>query len=109
MPRPQHHLFVCQNERDPDNPRGSCMHRGSKEVLDAFKSCIKERGLRERIEFDGSTCLDCCAWGPTVAVYPENVWYGKVTPEDVPAIVEAIANGTVVERLLIPDEAVRKS
>jgi (2Fe-2S) ferredoxin len=109
MPRPQHHLFVCQNERAADNPRGCCLARGGKELLNAFKQEIGVRGLRERIEFDGSSCLDCCAWGPTVVVYPENVWYGKVTPEDVPAIVEAIANGLVIDRLLIPDEFVRRT
>ena len=109
MPRPQHHVFVCQNERAADNPRGCCLARGSKEVLDAFKREIIDRGLRDRIEFDGSSCLDCCGWGPTVVMYPENVWYGKVSAADVPAIVGAIAHGTVVERLLIPDEAVRRS
>lgn len=109
MPRPQHHLFICQNERDPDNPRGSCYHAGAKDVLKCFKEHIIERGLRERIEFDGATCMDCCKYGPTVAVYPENVWYGHVTVQDVPEIVEAIARGTVVERLLIPEADVRKS
>ena len=109
MSRPQHHIFICQNERAADNPRGCCKQRGGKEVLDAFKHEVMARGLRDRIEFDGSTCMDCCSWGPTVAVYPENVWYGKVTVGDVPAIVEAIAHGAVIDRLLIPDEAVRRS
>lgn len=109
MSRPQHHLFVCQNERDEDNPRGSCARANSGAVLKAFKHEIREKGLRDRIEFDGSTCMDCCAWGPAMVVYPENVWYGKVTVEDVPEIVQAIATGTVVERLLIPDDQVRKS
>lgn len=109
MSRPQHHVFICQNERDPENPRGSCYHKDSKAVLKCFKETIISQGLRERIEFDGSTCMDCCAVGPAVVVYPENVWYGGVTVEDVPEIVEAIAKGTVVERLLIPDEQVRKS
>lgn len=109
MPRPRHHIFVCQNERAADNPRGCCLHRGSDKVLKAFKKEIVERGVRAEIEFDGSTCVDTCAWGPTVVVYPEGTWYGKVTVEDVPAIVDAVANGTVVERLLVPDEAIRKS
>ena len=109
MGKPEHHLFVCQNERAADNPRGSCKARGSEAVLKCFKEALKERGLRQRIEFDGSTCLDTCAWGPVIVVYPENVWYGRVTVDDVPEIIEAIAAGTVVERLLVPDEAIRKS
>jgi (2Fe-2S) ferredoxin len=109
MAKPQHHLFVCQNLRDPGHPRGCCRERGSEDVLKAFKEEIRARGVRHQIEFDGSTCMDTCAWGPVVTVYPENVWYGKVTPADVGAILDAIEQGTVVERLLVPDEAVRKS
>lgn len=109
MPRPQHHIFVCQNERAADNPRGCCKARGSEDVLKAFKQEITARGLRAAIEFDGSTCVDTCAWGPTVVIYPEGVWYGNVTPADVPAIVDAVAAGTRVEHLLVPDEAIRKS
>lgn len=109
MSKPEHHLFVCQNERDPGNPRGSCKHRGAEGVLKAFKKHICDNGFRARTEFDGSTCVDTCAWGPTVVVYPEGTWYGKVTPEDVPEIVAAIQAGTIVERLRVPDEAIRKS
>lgn len=109
MAKPKHHLFVCQNERDPENPRGSCAHAHAEKVLKSFKKEISGRGLRSQIEFDGSTCLDTCAYGPTMVVYPEGTWYGHVTPEDVPVIVDAILAGTVVERLRVPDEAIRKS
>jgi (2Fe-2S) ferredoxin len=53
--------------------------------------------------------VDTCAWGPVVVVYPEGTWYGKVTPEDVPELVDAISEGRVVERLRVPDDAIRKS
>lgn len=109
MSRPSHHIFVCQNERAADNPRGCCRLRGSEEVLKAFKKHITAHGLRAEIEFDGTTCVDTCAWGPMVVVYPAGVWYGKVTPEDVPEIVAAVAAGEVVARLRVPDEAIRKS
>jgi (2Fe-2S) ferredoxin len=109
MPKPQHHIFVCQNERAADNPRGCCKLKGSDDVLKAFKRHICDAGLRSTIEFDGSTCVDTCAWGPTVVVYPEGTWYGKVTVEDVPEIVAAVGAGRVVERLLVPEDAIRKS
>ena len=109
MPKPEHHLFVCQNERAADNPRGSCKARGGEAVLKAFKKLISDRGLRSRIEFDGSTCMDTCAWGPVMVVYPEGTWYGQVTVDDVPELVEAIAEGRVVERLLIPEGEIRRS
>jgi (2Fe-2S) ferredoxin len=40
-------------------------------------------------------CLDQCERGVTVVVYPEQVWYGGVKPEDVPEIVES--------HLILPD------
>jgi (2Fe-2S) ferredoxin len=37
-----------------------------------------------------------------VVVYPEGVWYGKVTPADVPEIMEKhIVGGQPVERLFL--------
>ena len=50
-------------------------------------------------------CLDQCAFGAVVVVYPDNVWYGRVTPADVDEIIERhIVKGEIVERLVIPDE-----
>jgi len=47
-------------------------------------------------------CLDQCEHGVTVVVYPEGVWYGGVTPADVPEIVEQhLQGGVPVERLRI--------
>lgn len=109
MPRPAHHVFVCQNRRDPDNPRGSCMARGAEPLVKAFKEAFKAAGLRESAAVEHSSCLDSCAWGPVVVIHPANVWYGKVTPEDVPAIVAAHARGEALERLRIPEEAILRS
>lgn len=52
-----------------------------------------------------SGCLDQCELGPTVVVYPEAIWYGHVSPEDVDEIIDShIVGGQPVERLIIPDE-----
>lgn len=49
-------------------------------------------------------CLDACAFGVAVVIYPDGIWYGGVRKEDVREIVErTILNGEVIERLLIPD------
>jgi (2Fe-2S) ferredoxin len=57
-----------------------------------------------------SGCLDQCEHGPTVVVYPDGVWYGRVTPDDVEEIIDShIVNGKPVERLLIPDECLNTS
>ena len=103
MPFPfRRHVFVCLNERSGDDPRGSCTARGSAAVLDAFKSAMKARNLTGEIRTQKSGCLDACEHGVTVVVYPEGVWYGRVTTADVVEIVERhLVGGTPVERLVI--------
>ena len=70
----------------------------------AFKKALAERGINRRIRANKSGCLDQCEKGPTVVVYPEGVWYGRVTLDDVDAIVdEHIVGGRPVARLLMPE------
>jgi len=104
MPRFRHHIFVCENERPAGDPRGSCGPRGGSAVREAFKAELRRRGLNGQIRANAAGCLDGCAYGPTVVVYPEGVWYGGVKPEDVPEIVERhLIGGQPVARLLIPE------
>jgi (2Fe-2S) ferredoxin len=94
------HVFVCVNRREPGNPKGCCAEKGADEVRDAFKQQLHERGLKGRIRANAAGCLDQCARGVTVVVYPEQVWYGGVRPEDVAEIVEQhLVGGIPVERL----------
>ena len=67
-----------------------------------LKQEIKQRGLRGTVRANQSGCLDACEFGPSVVVYPEGIWYGRVTPEDVPEILEShLIGGKPVERLRI--------
>ena len=105
MPTFERHVFVCTNERAPDHPKGCCKARGGVEVRDRLKAELTSRGLSKRIRANNAGCLDQCEYGVTVVVYPEQVWYGHVTVEDIPEIVEKhLIGGQVVERLLLPDQ-----
>ncbi len=96
----RHHVFVCENRRDASDPRGCCADRGGVEVREALKAELKRRGLKGQVRANGAGCLDACAQGPAMVVYPEGVWYGHVRPEDVPEIVERhLLGGEPVERL----------
>lgn len=96
----RHHLFVCENRRDPSDPRGCCGARGGEAVRAALKAELKRRGLGGSARANSAGCLDACAEGPVVVVYPEGVWYGRVRPEDVAEIVEShLVRGQPVERL----------
>lgn len=105
MPAFTHHLFVCCNQRPPGNRRGCCDPDGSNALRAALAAEIKSRGLNPLVRASKAGCLEQCEHGPTVAIYPQNIFYGHVRVEDVPRIVEeTIVNGRVLEDLLIADE-----
>lgn len=105
MAKPERHVLVCLNSRPPGHPRGSCGSTGANDVISRFQEECESRGLFEKVLISGSTCIGPCNLGPTVIVYPEGTWYNKVTPNDVPEIIEKhIMEGQPVERLLMPEE-----
>jgi len=100
MPSFQRHVFVCINERAPDNPKGCCKLKGGVDVRDRLKAELSARGLSKVIRANNAGCLDQCESGVTVVVYPEQVWYGGVRVEDVEEIVTShLVGGVPVERL----------
>ena len=100
LPHFDRHVFICVNQRPPDDPKGCCAAKGGEDVRDAFKRLLYDKGLKGKIRANAAGCLDQCARGVTVVVYPEQVWYGRVRPEDVPEIVEQhLVGGVPVERL----------
>ena len=104
MAKFQRHLFVCINDRGPGHPRGCCASKGGLQVADALKKKIFDAGLKRIVRSNKAGCLDQCERGVTVVVYPEAVWYGGVTVDDVDEIVEKhVLGGEIVERLVIPD------
>jgi (2Fe-2S) ferredoxin len=104
MPKFEKHIFVCGNQRPEGHPRGCCDPAGQAELQKLFKVKLAERGLKGKVRANQSGCLDQCEHGPNVVVYPDAVWYGRVTAQDVAEIVDShIVGGKPVERLLIAD------
>jgi (2Fe-2S) ferredoxin len=74
-------------------------------VRQALKEQLAARGLAKlQARACTSSCLDQCSSGICVLVEPDHFFYGRVTPADVPEIVEAIASGQRVERLVLTPE-----
>ena len=93
---------MCNNVRSEDDPRGCCTARGSKDLIDHAKKRIKEMGLKGQVRVNKAGCLDACAYGPTVVVYPDDVWYTPRSREDMEEILnEHILNDRIVDRLVI--------
>ena len=102
MPRFQNHIFICNNKRTEDDPRGSCSARGSEDLLDYAKERIHALGLKGKIRVNKAGCLDACAHGPTMVIYPDDTWYSPKTKEDVEEIITGhIRNNRITERLII--------
>ncbi len=81
--------------------KGFCHTKGAVDLVNAFMEAIEEEDL-EGIFVSNTGCFGLCEEGPIVVVYPDNVWYGKVSEDDVTEIVEEhLAAGRVVERLAL--------
>lgn len=103
MPQRKRYLFVCINRRPDGVPKGSCAARGSIELHAALKEAVAKEGLaRTEVRPCTASCLDVCWAGPVIAVEPDGYFYGRVTLDDVPAIVEGFKTGERVERLVLP-------
>lgn len=95
------HIFVCTNQR-PEGARVSCGEAHGLALVAAFKKAIKDKGLNAEIRAQKAGCLETCELGPSVVVYPEGVFYGKVQLSDVQEIVdEHVENDRIVERLVM--------
>jgi (2Fe-2S) ferredoxin len=98
----KHHVFFCLNQRDKGED--CCMNKGAEEAFDYMKSKVKKLKLNGegKVRINRAGCLDRCAQGPLMVVYPEAVWYTFVDQEDLDEIIEShLVNGKVVSRLVI--------
>jgi len=93
------HIFICTNER-PAGGKESCGELRGMELVNAFKELVNKNKLNVDVRAQKTGCLDVCAFGPALVVYPEGVFYGKVLPSDVQEIFDShIINDKPVERL----------
>lgn len=104
MPAFTHHLFVCCNRREPGHSRGCCDAEGTEALRNKFKAELSARKLKPAVRANSAGCLDQCELGPVVVIYPQGIWYGGVTLEDVPRILdETVIGGRVLNDLLIDE------
>ncbi len=98
------HIFFCLNERK--NGESCCAQFRAQEAFDRCKALVQAAGLSGpgQVRVNKAGCLDRCAAGPVVVVYPEAVWYTYLDMNDIDEIVEShLKNGKIVERLLTPE------
>jgi (2Fe-2S) ferredoxin len=88
------HVFICTY-----GPY--CWYDGDTEaLLKRLKRRVAEAGLKDEVRINRSGCLNQCGHGPMVVVYPDDVWYAGVQPDDADQLFdEHILNDQPVERL----------
>ena len=79
---PFRQIFVCATPGE-----GRCGAKGGGELLEAFKGEVERRGVSSSIVLRNA-CTRRHEEGPIVFVFPDDVWYTRVTPDDVPRIVD---------------------
>ena len=93
MYRTTKHVLACTASH--------CTSRGANDVLMLLRREVMKRGLDKEILVNNCGTIDLCDIGPNIVVYPDNVIYSGVTKADVPELVAALANDTVLERLVL--------
>lgn len=102
MQKPVHHIFICTSSRPTGQQKGFCHTKEGVDLMMRFMEEIEDRELGNEIYITNTGCFGICEKGPIVVVYPDNVWYGSVTPDDVTEILdEHIEGGTGVDRLVL--------
>jgi len=102
MQKPRQHIFVCSSSRPNGQQKGFCHSKEGVGIMMKFLEEIEERDLGGEVFINNTGCFGICEKGPIVVVYPDNVWYGSVTVDDVPEILtEHIEGGKIVDRLVI--------
>lgn len=87
------HVLVCTN--------ADCTARGSAGLVDTLRRLVKRAGRQRDIKVTRTSCMGRCGEGPTVAVYPDGVWYRGVRESDAHDLVsEHLLCDRIVERLV---------
>jgi len=96
----KYHVFFCLNERS--NGENCCHQHNAFAMFEYAKSRVKELGLAGpgKIWINKAGCLDRCADGPVLVIYPEGIWYTFIDIEDIEEIIQShLIQGRSVSRL----------
>jgi NADH:ubiquinone oxidoreductase subunit F (NADH-binding)/(2Fe-2S) ferredoxin/Fe-S-cluster-containing hydrogenase component 2 len=81
-----------------------CVASGTMKVKEALQQELKKQGLDEEIKVVLTGCNGYCAEGPVMSVYPEEVFYQKLTVEEIPKLVEEhFLKGRPYEKLMFKE------
>jgi NADP-reducing hydrogenase subunit HndC len=81
-----------------------CHAYGSEKVAEAFTKEIQRNGLQEKVDMRRTGCHGFCERGTLVVIFPQEICYLRVKPDDVSEIVATtLVENKIVDRLLYED------
>jgi sirohydrochlorin cobaltochelatase len=87
------HVLVCGNV--------DCAEGGSIGLIDNLRRLVRASGRQDDIRVTRTSCMGRCGEGPTVAVYPDGIWYRAVRESDADELVrEHLLGDRLVSRLV---------
>ncbi len=101
LPTSERAILVCGGT--------GCHASESQQLVANFQALIEKNGLSDTIQATISGCFGFCEQGPIVKIYPDDVFYVQVKPEDATEIFEEhILDNRRVERLLYLDPVLKE-
>ena len=101
IPTSQRKIVICRGT--------GCNSLNAETLNNTVKDLLHEYDLSNIIKIKSTGCHGFCQVGPTIKIEPENVFYIKLKPSDIPDIIEKhLINGEIVERLLYRDPKTNK-
>lgn len=87
------HVLVCGNV--------DCAERGSIALISSLRRLLQKAGREREIRITRTGCMGRCGEGPTVAVYPDGIWYRGMLESDAGELVhEHLIHDRLVARLV---------
>jgi sirohydrochlorin cobaltochelatase len=87
------HVLICGNV--------DCAERGSIGLISHVRRLLIAAGREREVRVTRTGCMGRCGEGPTVAVYPDGIWYRNMQTEDAEEFVqEHLIHDRLVSRLV---------
>jgi (2Fe-2S) ferredoxin len=82
------HVFVCTHDRG--GKEESCADKESSFIRKSLKQGVADRGWKKRVRVSQCGCVGQCEKGPMAIIYPQNIWFSDVSPDDVGLILAEV-------------------
>jgi len=81
-----------------------CVSAGALKIREKMMETLKERDILHEVNVIETGCMGPCDYGPVIMIYPEGIFYRKVTVNDVVEMVdEHFIKGRPLKRLMLSE------